>query len=201
MLGLALIPYPPVVPSEPPAIPQGPVSNFTELSGTIQPNGAEPNSYSGYTWITDDTGLIRVSVPNSWTDIDGRPLLNNQGVDVRASSDLKLFQETWDTPGVIVSVFGGSGQFLDVAPLLDERVEPLSSDCTYAGRGPYSDALYTGQFDLYTECGGIGAAYVVVGAVPVDSQFTIRVEVQVNSARDLDALDKVLDSFHVTSNI
>lgn len=70
--------------------------------------------------------------------------------------------------------------------------------CDDGGRTPYQDPLYIGEAQLWTECGGTGAIYIVVAAVPADGTFMVRVEIQAVEARDLDAADRVLDTFVAT---
>jgi hypothetical protein len=55
--------------------------------------------------------------------------------------------------------------------------------------------LYTGQYDLFTNCGGEGVTYVIVGAVNASRTSVIGVQVQVVENRDLEALDRILASF------
>jgi serine protease Do len=174
-----------------------------ELAGTTEVDESAAATYSGYTSITDDTGAIQLDVPTEWSDVDGAPF-NRDGVqfsDVRASSDLNAFQTSWSTPGVIVTASSQFAQSGDELTLLEELRPDLESQCTYQGRQPYEDPVYTGQFDLYTECGGVGASYVVIAVVPPDRSFVIRVQVQANSDRDFDVLDRVIDTFVVTGQV
>lgn len=176
-----------------------------ELEEEASAGGGDPAAtYSGYTTITDDTGAISVDVPSEWSDVDGAPYTPDDGIqrfDVRASSDLAAFQGGWDTPGMIFTASSALAQVADENVILDELVESGSSQCTYEGRQPYQDAAYTGQFDTYTNCGGVGATYVVVGAVPQDRSFIMRVQIQANSERDFEALDRILRSFVVVGQV
>jgi serine protease Do len=161
-------------------------------------------TYAEYTTITDDTGAMSVEVPAEWSDVDGAPYQGADGTqrtDVRAASDLEAFQTGWTTPGMIFTASSQLAQSSDEVAVLDELVEPLSGQCTYAGRQPYEDAAYTGQYDTFTDCGGVGATYVVVGAVPPDRSFVIRVQIQANAERDLEALDRILRTFVVTGEV
>jgi serine protease Do len=117
---------------------------------------------------------------------------------VIASSNIDRFLNQWDTPGVRISATSAIGNELE---LLDPLVPQLSGVCTYAGRQPYSDPLYVGSFDTYEQCGGLGARYIVVGARPQAGGFVIRVQVQVNGERDLEALDQVLSTFRVEGQV
>lgn len=163
--------------------------------------GGSSESYGSYTVVTDDTGTITVAIPEAWSDVDGAPI-EEGGVtiyDVRASSDLSAFQSSWTTPGVIVTAVSDPPPAVTVEGVLDEVQAELGDDCeSVEERQPYSDALYTGVFDVYSGCGAEGATYVAVGAEPADQSSVIRVQVQVNAERDLEALDAVLQSFEFT---
>jgi serine protease Do len=175
-----------------------------ELAGEATADSGADATYSGYTTIQDDTGAIEVEVPSEWSDVDGAPYTDEAGVrriDVRASSDLEAFQSSWNTPGMIFTASSALARNSSELDLLDELKDSLESSCTYAGREPYEDPLYTGSYDLYTECGGVGATYVVVAAAPEDRSFLLRVQIQANSDRDFDALDRILGSFVVTGSV
>ena len=180
------------------------VSFAQELEDTVEEGTGGEATYSDYTTISDDTGAIQVAVPVEWSDVDGRPYTDDAGnniADVRASASLDNFHSTWEEPGMIFSASTDLAQSGNEETLLNELVDPLSGQCTYQGRSPYQDPAYTGVFDVYTDCGGVGATYVVVGAVPEDRRFVIRVQIQANTDRDFDALDQILATFVVTGQV
>lgn len=63
------------------------------------------------------------------------------------------------------------------------------------------DPIYTGSYDVYSDCGGGGASYVVIGAVTEARDFVVRVQVLANSDHDFDALDRIIDGFVVTGEV
>lgn len=160
--------------------------------------GGSEDSYGSYTVVTDDSGTISVAIPEAWTDVDGAPI-EESGLtiyDVRASTDLAAFQSSWTTPGVIVTALADPPEGVTVESVLEEVDGQIAEQCeSVEERQPYSDQLYTGLFDVYSGCGDEGATYVAVGAEPADQSSIIRVQVQVNAERDLEALDAVLQSF------
>jgi serine protease Do len=170
--------------------------SFAEELEVDQGGGAGP--YAEYVLITDDTGSVQVEVPAEWSDVDGAPYTDQDGsqiIDVRASSSLQSFSSSWDTPGMILSASSDLAANMDEGGLLDRLQGDLSGACTYEGRSPYSDPAYEGLYDVYTDCGGVGATYVVVAAVPPDRSYLILVQVQANADRDFDALDRILNTF------
>jgi serine protease Do len=155
------------------------------------------DSYSGYRTISDDTGIISVEVPNEWGDIDGRPFdyEGNQIADLIVSSSVQGFNETWTTPGARISASTDLARSQNEITLLDLLSEGFDEACVAEGRFDYEDVLYTGVYDLFTDCGGEGVTYVIVGAVNADRTSVIGVQVQVVDTRDLEALDRILNSF------
>ncbi|MDH3707597.1 MAG: peptidase S1, partial [Acidimicrobiia bacterium] len=102
---------------------------------------------------------------------------------------------TWDSPGVKVES-ARDRTAADIGASLNEI--DFSQVCTNGGRTPYQDPFYIGESQLWTECDGTGAIYIVVAAVPADGSFMVRVEIQAVEPRDLDAADRVLDTFVAT---
>ena len=76
-----------------------------------------------------------------------------------------------------------------------------SSSCTYEGRFDYEDPLYTGVYDVYSNCGGTTSKIVVVAAEPATQDYSVLVQVQVVTDADLDALDHILNTFVVLGTL
>ena len=79
------------------------------------------------------------------------------------------------------------------------KLAPAEGECTAAAIQDYSDELYTGRFQEFTDCGDTGAVLVTVAAVPPDNSFTAVVVMQLVSDADLEVLDQVIATFTVTS--
>ncbi len=148
-----------------------------------------------YTTITDDTGVVSVDVPVDWADVDGASFTDAAGhqfLDVRASTNLQSFSETWGTSGVTVSV-------ADAAPdLTAESIfgsfAQLTAQCTPQESDVYSDGVYEGQYQYFVGCGGV-SDYVIVAAQPTDGSYVIVVTVAIADPADLPAIEHVMGSF------
>jgi serine protease Do len=153
-------------------------------------------TYDSYTTITDDSGVLTVDVPTAWAETNGSAWTDDDveiGPAVSASPDLDGFFETWNTPGMF---FGATEQLPDtVDSLLDQFT--YNESCTYGGRFDYEDPLYTGKYDLWSECGGTETIYIVLAVQPEDASFLALVTVQVVTDADLDALDTIMNTFIV----
>lgn len=151
---------------------------------------------AGYVTVNDDSGQLAVSVPASWSQVDGAAWTNSDGetlgISVLASPDLNGFLSSWTVPGVSFRASSDLGMSAtEVLELFD-----FSGECSYDGRQSYSDQLYTGQYDVWTNCGG-SATYVVLTAVPQDNAFVILLEAQLISDADVAAFEEILNSFIV----
>jgi serine protease Do len=165
--------------------------------GTGEGTGAAA-TYTSYTTINDDSGTLTVEVPTEWADINGSAWTLDSdvvGVSVSAAPDLNGFNTTWTTPGIFFGASDTLIQEVDENGVLD--LLDFSDSCTYDGRQPYEDALYTGFYDLWADCGGQDVLYVVLAATPQSRAYLILVQVQIVSDADLDALDHILASFIV----
>lgn len=158
-------------------------------------------TYSEYTTITDESGLIEVSVPVEWADVNGASWTSSlaTGTDeligpaLSASPDRDAYATTWTTPGVFI---GASTMIpLGIEGTLDSY--DFASDCVYDGRFPYDDGSYTGLYDLYTNCGEQGTALFQIAAEPPDQTWLASVQIQVVTDADLEAADTIISTFTV----
>lgn len=163
------------------------------------PAAADANNTS-YVTISDDSGLMQMSVPAEWADVDGSPwVLEDQtiGVSLAASPNLNDLYSGWNTPGVF---FGATDQF-DVT--IDDLLNNVdyTGECTYEGRSDYQDDVYTGKYDFWYGCGSgnEGAMILVLAAQPADGSYTTLVLIQMLTQADLDAADQILKTFIVSN--
>ena len=152
---------------------------------------ASATTYTEYVNISDDSGSISTDVPVEWADIDGA-LNPDFGPSLYAAPNLEEFSGTFTTPGVIIEATSA----LDMNAINSTLDEINFADaCTYEGRAPYSDPLYAGSIDTWSNCGGVGAIVFVLGVTPADGSYLARILIQAVEARDLDAADQILATF------
>ena len=174
------------------------VSFANELSGTTDEGTTA--GYTSYMSISDDTGAIVADVPSEWSDVDGRSFTDETGnllFDVSAAPDLDGFWGTWEVPGVSVTASSDLGHSETEESMLDILQETYLGACEYDGREVYADPIFVGLYDLYLDCGGVGATVVVLAATPDDLSYLVVVQFQAVADRDFDALDTILNTFNV----
>lgn len=173
------------------------VESFATELATEVDSASGATSYSGYTTVSDDTGLLQVEVPSEWSDINGAAWGTDEndefGLAVRASADLDGWYDGWVTSGIF---FGATTNVIDLGTLLDEN--DFSGACEYDGRKDYDDGLYKGIYDLWSNCDGVSdMLFINLAAAPEANDFMVQVQIIAVTQADLEALDKILDSFIV----
>jgi len=159
-------------------------------------------TYSGYTTVTDDSQALTMDVPTEWSDVNGIPWEfegQTVGAAIVAAGNLDDFYNTWSEPGVFFGASHVLAQSMNEDGLLD--VNDFSAECEYEGRFEYQDPLYTGLYDQYRNCGGVGTVFINLAAVPESRAYVILVQVQIVSEADLEALDRILDTFNVVGEL
>ncbi|MDX1417550.1 MAG: PDZ domain-containing protein, partial [Candidatus Promineifilaceae bacterium] len=175
--------------------------NALEAAGNINLGGevAQGDSYDSYMEITDNTGALKVDVPESWSDIAGDSWVVDDielGPSVMAAPDLNAYLSTWNAPGMFFGATDDNDLASDKIGVLDAF--DFSGDCTYDGRVDYDDGLYFGAYDIWSNCAGTGNIFVVLSATPEDDRYLVMVQAMVTSTADEEALERILDTFIVS---
>ncbi|HLF59820.1 MAG TPA: S1C family serine protease [Acidimicrobiia bacterium] len=168
-----------------------------EIQDEVSVDESSPAAaYTDYQSIVDDTGKIVIEVPVEWSDIDPAPATDDAGGEIPyilAATDRQAWLDTFDVPGVLFVKLGPTD---DIPSTLLEYGD-LSGNCTDLGLVDYSDPVFTGQYQVWDACGGTPTAVVVLAAVPADNSYTALMMVQIVSDADLDALDRIFQTFNV----
>ncbi len=175
--------------------------SFAQQEETVSDDpGSTAVSYTEYSVINDEDNILSVEVPVEWIDVSSGNWVSGEeeiegGIAVSAAPNLDSFANEWTTPGMFMGVSRSLAQQMTPDALLDETT--FNSSCTYDGRNDYADALYTGKYDVWADCGGSQTKLFVVTFQPEDASFLGMVQIQVVSEADLEALDRIIDSFVV----
>ena len=169
-----------------------PVGPTTVLPTTSGQPGAPA---AGYVRLQDDTGLLTVEVPDTWTEVDLRPDQADDGTVrplISASPDTQSFLETFDTPGVLYVAFPAGSDLNELLRFYDWPAE----FCQDTGIRPYDDGLFTGSLQTWTNCGGGAASATFVAANPPTNEFTAWLYVQTVTPAEDPALQHILETFN-----
>ncbi len=148
--------------------------------------------------LTDDTGRIFMDVPTAWTSRSTSPVLLDDGVtqapNVAASTNLEGFINGWTDPGVLFTAFPAR---TDIDAALAEY--GFAGDCTDAGITDYSDAVFTGKYQVWSDCAGTTTDVVTLVALPADESYLALIQAQIVTDADLAALDQAFRTFNANA--
>ena len=159
----------------------------------------DPASYSGYTPITDNEEKIVVQVPVEWSDIETGPWTyknKNVGVFLAASGNLADFYSLRAQSGVLIGVSSSLAHTYSKDGLLGLEKQDISRKCLYKGRFDYQNQFYSGQYDQFTNCANTPGLFVFTAA-SADKKSLILIRIIVVSDADLEAVDRIINSFQV----
>jgi serine protease Do len=152
----------------------------------------------GFSLVTDDEGVLEVSIPEEWDDVEGSILTDDDGVKynaITAAPDIDGFYNSWDTPGVQV-LSSEAKVDADIDTELVDYLGSIPDDCTLDDEGEFDDGLYAGQYKYFTDCGGAGTDFAAVVGKDYDGTHLIYLAVQMVSSSDKSTvLDEILDTF------
>ncbi|HWR84772.1 MAG TPA: S1C family serine protease [Rhodoglobus sp.] len=146
--------------------------------------------------ITNDAGTVRVTVPDTWSQVNGAPVEGNGIVyqALTASPDLASYQGSWSTPGVSISATQDGS--IGIQQYLDGFVNGISPECGDVETGEYDDGLYAGQYAYFTGCGGTETDFLALAADHADGSHRLLLTVQMVSEQDKSVvLEQILGSF------
>jgi hypothetical protein len=144
-----------------------------------------PSAASGYNTCIDDTGSIKVDVPDTWNDVNGSTWTYNGmdiGVALSAAPSLEDFHNSYNSEGLFFGASKTYARYVGSIELLDIYTPAYREACSLVGRYDYDDGVYIGSYDKYVNCGGNGGydAYILVAKEKVDQlSKLILIEIQV----------------------
>lgn len=165
--------------------------------------GSEP-AYADYKTVTDDSKAIAMDVPSQWDDVSGIAWTRDKvqvGVSILASPNIEGWYDSWSVPGAFFGASRDLAASLTPAQYLASDVQDFSDDCTDGGLKDYEDPLYSGAYHLWTECGADDAVFIDLAVTPSDGALLLVVQITAVERQDLDALDRILDTFQVTGSL
>lgn len=174
-----------------------------QVSSRPEPTGQPTGQASGtaapeLVVVSDQSGIVSVQVPAAWSEVDGTSYVDDKGntiYDVTASTNLQSFWNSWSVSGASVSATVDGLDDYTPDSILDLLGATPAGNCTLDGaRSPYSDALYTGSYEYWTKCGGVGTDFVTIAAKANDGSHLIWVQISM-SAGDQWVLDPIVGSF------
>lgn len=173
------------------------ILSLTEEVGGQVPEGggqADPDQ-SSYTFetLTDDTGMLSVDVPVQWNERDTAPEYAPGGwAFIAASDDMEALRFEVAHPGLFFYLLPYQGHISDILPHFG-----WDGVCAQEETQEFSDAMYSGAFQVWSQCEGTDGIVVVLVASDHDETFTAVMTVKAQTEADIEALDRAFASFNV----
>ena len=163
---------------------------------TAPPDANNPLGGITFVQVADDTGAITVEVPDSWVQVDGRPL-NDGSPNVQASPDLNALRTSFDVSGVSFTLLA---QPVDPDAGIDfiTSNNGVAASCQAGERSDYSDGVFTGKFQEFSNCGGTGTSFVQIVASRADTGQGVEVSVQLVAADPIEIALHIAETFLTT---
>ncbi|WP_243074899.1 S1C family serine protease [Microbacterium sp. SS28] len=158
------------------------------LGGSVPDDG-------GFQSVTDDAGVLSVSVPADWAEVDGAGFTDGSGTSWYALSAAPVLESFWGTfTGSGVQFMGSTEAGQSAADLLTSLSGTYDSECSPVETAEsYDDGYYTG---VYSEWDCSGTSGIVLSAIDAGGNNVVLL-LQLNSDYEkTDALTEIISTFY-----
>jgi len=157
-----------------------------------------------YVEVSDESGQISVEVPTVWAevrgngwharDIPGVPLETYVGPGMNAAPAVDAWSQDLETPGVFIGASRELQQEHDPTDLL-RSTHPAG--CASVKSETYASARFTGELLTY-RCHGTKTQWRRLAATPTTTRdYLLYLEAKLVTSADLEAFNKILNTFEV----
>lgn len=186
-----------------PAVAIAAFGQAASAAGTVPPtsppvdaSAAEPAAVpAGWQTLVDDTGLLTLSAPPTWSDVDTVPAANDDGTPrawLEASTDIEAFHESFQTAGVILTALPHSPD------LQATLVEYDVGSCGEQVVEPYAEGAFTGLIE-HQDCGDGVEYYRLAVDSAANPAVTLLLQVGVTADDEPGTADAIIASMALTA--
>jgi serine protease Do len=194
----------------PTAVPPTPVPpTATSLPPTAEPTALPPTQAPEYVTVKDDTGAFEVTIPSSWTEVDGKPTTDEYpSAQIFAAPSTAEFQK-FTGPGAYMlasTALAKAGGYIQILDLWKDQFA-LPNGCKFDSRNDVTDPMYEGKYDLYINCmGAENEALLITVARPKSDPtgYVIMMAYNLPDATDENAMneaEKIINSFKILGDL
>lgn len=199
-------------PAPAPAETPKPTPDFGAIGGDEPPvpletgtpvDPVEPDD-SGFTAVLDDLGVLTVTVPDNWTDVDGSPFTTDAGQEwaaIRVAPDIDGYLTSWSESGLEIAATETSGVTDDGLLGLLESISSIYGECDTVVQeaSAYDDGFFVGFESAWEGCGSSDTSAFAITATNAAGTQAVFVRGQITSDLDANAIYlAVVNSFDTT---
>ena len=175
LLAGCVAPAPVVTPSAEPTPDFGTIGGESpipiETDTPVEP--VEPQT-SGFAPVLDDLGVLTVTVPDDWTDVNGIPFTTESGQEwasITVAPDIDAYLESWDVSGLEIAATAAQGTTEEQLRGLLDSITQIYSTCETAGAiTPYDDGFFVGFETVFEGCGDGTVAFAITATDKAGTQ-------------------------------
>jgi hypothetical protein len=183
-----------------PTVPtlQAVASEVGAIAANRLPSTANAEPPGSFALRKSDGGQIEVSIPAIWRDVETTNWLGDDdlavGEAVVASSDIDGLYLGWTHSGLFV---GASPITSSPAEYLRSRRTQRSASCQFEGQGELIDNDLAGTYEVWAECGNVGAIAVDLVANRPGRQGTVLVHLRLIHRSEIPIMQRVFEDLTV----
>lgn len=168
---------------------------------TGEPIESPVPSDSGYTALLDDLGVVTVTVPNDWDDVNGAPFTTDAGqqwASISAAPDVQGYLDSWSVSGIEIAATAVQGVTDDqlLALLADITTQYGACDTVIGEATPYDDGFYVGYESAFEGCGSSNTSAFALTVVSNAGDQALFLRAQITSDYDANEVyQQVVKSF------
>lgn len=157
-----------------------------ETGDPIEPT--DPST-AGYTALLDDLGVLTVTVPTAWSDVNGAPFTTDAGQEwasIFAAPNVDDYLSSWDVSGIEIAATAAPGSTEDQLLGLLANITSQYGSCETVVNDatPYDDGYYVGFESAWEGCGTNGTAAFAIVVVSNAGDQVVFLRAQVTSDED-----------------
>jgi hypothetical protein len=172
-----------------------------ETGTPIEP--VEPDE-DGFTSVVDDLGVLTVTVPDDWTDVNGLPFTTDAGQEwasISVAPDIDGYLTSWSEPGLEIAATAVTGVNDEGLLGLLASISEIYGECgtVVQEASPYDDGFFVGFESAWEDCGASGTSAFAITATNTAGTQAVFVRAQVTSDLDANGIYlAVVNSFDTT---
>lgn len=147
-----------------------------------------------YVPITDNSGVLSVEAPASWSDVEETEWVMDDepvGTKLTAAPDLNEFYDSWEVPGLVLSYSESLPEEMTIEELLNTI--DYSDVCDEEDPEELPEGDLVGMYRIWGNCDNTDTVAAIVALTPSSSpDYYVLLEIYAVTEEDLDAMEHII---------